>query len=132
MTKVAQLMARLIGGSYVLLAALAYALPNPLIGSEGLIRTGAPHDILHSVLGLILLGCSLSGETISSMGPYFVAFLSAGLAFLGLLAFNGAGVGRIADTVLVNGAGNWLHAVMALVCAISGMKNTASKQVIYD
>ena len=45
---------------------------------------------------------------------------------------NGAGVGRIADVVLVNAAANWFHAATAVVCVISGMSNTASKQLIYD
>ena len=88
--------------------------------------------MVHAILGAILIGCSLNGETVSSMGLYFAALLSLAFSVLGLMVLNGAGIGRIGDVVLVNAAANWFHAAMAVVCVISGMSNTASKQLIYD
>ena len=116
MTKIAKRMAAIIGIFYVLLAALAWLLPNPVIGSQGILRTNSEHDLAHAILGAILIACSLSGETASSMGLYFVAMLSLAFAVLGLMVLNGAGIGRIGEVVLVNAAANWFHAAMAVVC----------------
>jgi ATP/ADP translocase len=124
-------MAHVIGAVY-LTAGMCGWVSNPCIGAHGFIQTNSEHDLLNGIFGIVLLLCSLGGEIVSSLGLYFVAMLSAAVAGMGLLSLNAAGVGRISDVILVNSAGNWFHALIAVVCVIGAMSNTSSKQVMYE
>ena len=124
-------MAQVIGALYLTAGICGY-ISNPWIGDAGIIRTNGAHDIVNAAFGLVLIGCSFGGEIVSSMALYFVALLSAVFAVFGFLCLNPAGIGRIAETILVNSAANWFHAALALICVVAGMSNTASQQVIHE
>lgn len=116
----AKRLAFIFGSTFVVVGLLGFV-PNPMVGREGLFMTNAAHDIVHIVLGLMLV---LAGTRTESASVTTMLMVGAAYALLALLGF--AQIGAEGHTVLlglahINGADNWLHVALAVLLIGAGM-----------
>ncbi len=110
----AKTLALVFGIIFVIVGLLGFV-PNPLVGANGLFLTNVVHDLVHLIIGLILLAVALwapaqSGMWLKIMGAVYLVIFLLGLVMgspmLGLVAFNGAD--------------NWLHLLLGIVLLAAG------------
>ena len=92
---------RVLGVVFVAIGILGFFTPTIL----GLFEVDAAHNLVHIVLGLVLLLAPTAGATLTVGVVYLV------VAVLGFAM----GPGKLLGLVHVNGADNWLHLVLAAV-----------------
>lgn len=118
----------LIFGIVFILVGILGFVPNPLISPTGLFHTDSVHNVVHLVLGLILVLGSRKGDSAAGTSIKVVAAIYLVLAIVGFIQFGGADdMGRLAGLAMANSADNWLHLVLAVVLfastAIAGKKS---------
>lgn len=119
-------MALVFGIIFVLVGLLGFV-SNPLVGSTGLFMTNGLHNLVHLLIGIILIVASRSGQASSSMWLKIIGVVYLLLAVLGfLLAPSGP---MLLGIVTVNMADHWLHLVLGVVLLFAGLRgNSASAQ----
>lgn len=104
-------------GVIFLLIGLLGFIPNPLVGSGALFHTDSVHNLIHLIVGLILLytGTKAGDKAVAALKTIGVVYLV--VAVLGFLG---------GDSVLgifeVNAADNWLHVVLGVLILWLGLK----------
>ena len=118
----AKTMALVFGIIFVLVGLLGFV-SNPLVGPYGLFVTDGLHNLVHLVLGVILLFAARSGQAQSARWLKILGVVYLVLAVLGfLLAPSGP---SLLGIVAMNGADNWLHVVLGIVLIIAGMRGNS-------
>lgn len=133
-TKVAKLLARIMG-VLILLLGLAAFVSNPIIGDVGYFRTDVFLNSVIVLFGLVLLLFSTKGEGLAATGLYFVGMAAFALAIIGhvyLSDYPSGGVVKLFDSVTCNPEDVWLLGGMAVVLTMCGMFNTSSRQIVRD
>lgn len=90
---------------------------NPLIGANGLFETNTLHNLVHLVIGLVLIVVAYSAPEKSAMW-----LKVAGVVFLLLvvLGFLMAPSGGMLLGLTMNMADHWLHLVLGVVLLVAG------------
>ena len=110
----AKRLATILGAMFVLVGLLGFV-PNPIIGRDGMFITNAAHDLVHVLLGAVLLigGSRTEGASINAM--LTVGGIYALLAVLGLAQIGNEGHTMLLGMAHINGADNWLHVFLAVL-----------------
>ena len=107
-------------GVVFLIVGLLGFISNPIVGEMGYFHANVAHNLVHIVLGLILL---LGSKTPMMAAKWLkiVGVLYLVVALLGFIMMPGMGMNvNLLGFVSINGADNWLHVVVALVTLIIG------------
>ena len=129
--KVATQAARWIGLLLAVIGLLGF-MNNPVIGPNAAIEADFAQNVAHLVVGLYLFGISFTGESGSAFSLYIAAavcLLFAGVAYSELGSFER---GFLWNATWANRTGIYFHAGMAVLMALCGKMNTASKQLFYN
>lgn len=99
-------LAMVFGAVFILVGILGF-IPNPIVGAGAIFATDLMHNIVHLLLGIVLI----AGASKGAMTLKIVAAVYALVAILGFFM----GEGKLLGLVEINTADNWLHLVLALV-----------------
>jgi hypothetical protein len=105
-----------LGVVFVLVGLLGFV-PNPLVGEGGFFHTDLVHNLVHLIIGIVLLvmmSKPAAGLTVKVVGIVYLV-----VAILGFLMV-GSETGKLLGLIEVNGADNWLHLVLGVVIAVLG------------
>ncbi|MDB5190288.1 MAG: TonB-dependent siderophore receptor [Parcubacteria group bacterium] len=114
----AKKLAVLFGIVFVLVGILGF-IPNPLVGSAGLFQTDVLHNIVHLLIGVVLLIVAMSAPEKSSLWLKVFGVIYLLLAVLGFILIPSGGM--LLGLVLMNTADHWLHVVLGVVLLIAGV-----------
>lgn len=106
----------ILGVVFVLVGLLGFV-PNPLVGEGGFFHTDLVHNLVHLIIGIVLLvmmSKPAAGLTVKVVGIVYLV-----VAILGFLMV-GSETGKLIGLIEVNGADNWLHLVLGVVIVILG------------
>ncbi len=114
------------GAVFVLVGILGF-ISNPLVGAAGIFQTDAIHNLIHLIIGVVLLVAASKGEMMSVKTMKGVAIIYLVLAVVGFFQFGFAGdMGKLLGLAQANSADNWLHVVLGIVifaaAAMAGKK----------
>ena len=110
----AKKLALVFGIVFVIVGILGF-IPNPIVGMTGFFLTDAVHNIVHLLVGIILLVISLKAAAKSAVALKVFGIIYLVLAIIGF--FSGS---TILGLVAINGADNWLHLVLGIVIVAAG------------
>jgi preprotein translocase subunit Sss1 len=105
-----------LGVVFIIVGILGF-IPNPIVGMDKIFHTNLIHDLVHILLGVVLLVGGSKSNAGASMTLKVVALVYLLVAILGFIM----GPGKLLGLVEVNSADNWLHLVLALVLFGSSM-----------
>ncbi|MCI0532867.1 DUF4383 domain-containing protein [bacterium] len=107
------------GVIFVIVGLLGFV-SNPIVGMGAFFETNLLHDLVHLVVGLILLGVGLwqvsaVGMTMKILGVIYLLLAVIGFALV-------PESGMLLGIVSVNGADHILHIVLGVVLLIAGFQ----------
>ncbi len=109
----AKTLAMVFGVVFVLVGVLGF-ISNPIVGETGLFHTDLMHNLVHIIIGIVLVVASRKSDMAAMKSMKIIAIIYALLAVLGFLML-GSAEGTLLGLVESNGADNWLHLVLAVV-----------------
>lgn len=121
----AKTLAKVFGVVFILVGLLGF-IPNPIVGDMALFHTDMVHNVVHIVLGLILVLCKTEAK--AKMWLKIEGVLYVVLAIVGFMMVTGADHVSLLGIVELNSADNWLHLVLGIVLLFAGMAG-AKKQM---
>jgi hypothetical protein len=104
-------------GIVLLLVGLLGFVTNPLVGASGLFETNTLHNIVHLVIGIILLVVAFTAPAKSALWLKIFGVVFLLLVVLGFLMAPGGGTML---GVAMNAADHWLHLVLGIVLLLAG------------
>jgi hypothetical protein len=107
-------LAKLFGWILIIVGALGF-IANPLVGMTGYFHANGAHNVVHIVLGLVLVLAAKSAEK-GALWLKVVGVVAVLVAILGFMSTTGTILGFIET----NAAANWLHLVLGVVFFLSG------------
>ncbi len=113
----AKKLAGLFGVVFVLVGILGF-FGNPIVGMMGFFETDALHNVVHLLIGVILLLVVVNKPSASSLWLKIVGAVYLLLAILGFLTISGGGM--LLGLVTMNGADHYLHLVLGIVILLAG------------
>jgi len=113
----AKTLAIVFGIVFVLVGLLGF-IPNPLVGMGGIFDTNTLHDLVHLLIGVVLLVVAFNSPASSALWLKIMGYVYAVIAILGFLLVSGTG--DLLGLVTINPADNWLHVVLAIVLLAAG------------
>lgn len=119
----AKKLAILFGVIFVLVGILGF-IPNPLVGGMSLFETNALHNIVHLVIGIVLLIVAMAAADKSALWLKIFGVIYLLIAVLGLVTVGSGGL--LLGLVLTNAADHWLHVVLGVVLLIAGFASKPS------
>ncbi len=114
----AKKLAVLFGIVFVLVGVLGF-IPNPIVGSTALFVTDTLHNIVHLLIGVVLLIVAMSAPEKSSLWLKIFGVIYLLLAVLGFILVPSGGA--LLGLVMMNTADHWLHVVLGVVLLIAGI-----------
>lgn len=102
----------IIFGVVFLLVGLMGFIDTPLVGMEGLFETDTLHDLVHLLIGIVLLLVAFTAPAQSPKWLKIFGFVYLALAVLGFLLISSGG--ELLGLVTMNHADHWLHVVLAV------------------
>jgi len=93
---------------------------NSLIGTNALFVADMAHNIIHIVLGAILLTVAFWSSKDSVLWLKIVGSVTFFLGLIGILTVPSIG-GTLLGIIYTNGASNWLHLIAGIVIFIAGI-----------
>ena len=115
----AKTLSMVFGIVFILVGLLGFV-SNPIVGNMGFFMADTVHNIVHILLGVVLIAGAKNG----AMTMKIVAAIYLLVAILGFLM----GPGKLLGLVMVNGADNWLHLVLAVVLFGASMAGGCSSE----
>ncbi len=109
---------------FVIVGLLGFV-PNPIVGMDSLFHTDSLHNIVHLVIGLILL---YTGTKAGGSAPMALKVIGIIYLLLAILGWIGSGE-SILGLVEINGADNWLHLVLGVVLVWAGFAGKKSSDM---
>ena len=109
----------LIFGILLVLIGLLGFIANPLVGSGGMFATDMVHNLIHIILGAVLLYAALLAPAQSGLCLKIVGAIALVLGLLGLFMVSAEG-GMLLGIAWTNGASNWLHLILGVVILACG------------
>lgn len=120
----------ILGAVFVLVGILGIV-GTPIVGSDAgaFFMTNITHDVVHIVLGLVLLFVALKKTshlvvTLKTVGIVYLVVAALGFAEVESVS----NVGSILGMVTVNTADNWLHVVLGVVILGLGLCNCSKSE----
>lgn len=114
----AKTLAIVFGAVFVLVGVLGFV-DNPLVGSMGLFETDTAHDLVHVVIGAVLLFVAFTAPQKSATWLKIFGVVYLLLAVLGFLMVPEGG--ELLGLVAMNHADHWLHVGLAIALLIAGV-----------
>lgn len=109
----AKTLATIFGVILVLLGLLGFV-SNPLIGVNALFAADAVHNLIHIILGAILLIVAFWAESGSMLWLKIIGVVTFLLGLIGIFSVPSSG-GLLLGIAWTNGAANWLHLVIGII-----------------
>jgi hypothetical protein len=119
----AKTFALIFGAVFVLVGLLGF-IGSPIVGMEGIFKTNTLHDIVHLLIGVVLLLVAMKAPAASAKWLKIFGAIYLVLAVLGLVMIPAGG--DLLGLVTMNTADHWLHVVLGIVLLLVGF--TAGKQ----
>jgi Domain of unknown function (DUF4383) len=116
----AKTLAMVFGVVFVLVGLLGFV-GNPIVGTTGLFETDGLHNIVHLLVGIILIVVAATAAQMSSMTLKIVGVVYLLLAVVGFVTEGG---GPLLGLVTANVADTYLHLVLGAVILIAGFAST--------
>jgi hypothetical protein len=113
----AKKLALVFGIVFVLVGVLGF-IPNPIVGMDGLFMTNMLHDLVHLLIGVVLLIVGISAPEKSSLWLKIFGVVYLLLVVLGFLLIPSGG--SLLGLVVMNMADHWLHLVLGVVLLAAG------------
>ncbi|MBI2485768.1 MAG: DUF4383 domain-containing protein [Deltaproteobacteria bacterium] len=110
----AKTLALVFGIVFVVVGILGFV-PNPIVGHDALFHTNSVHNLVHLIIGIVLLIGAGAGEGLSKTLLLVIGVVYLLVAVLGFLAVDETGKGMILNLVAINKADNLLHLVLGVV-----------------
>ncbi|MES2471088.1 MAG: DUF4383 domain-containing protein [Patescibacteria group bacterium] len=104
---------------FVIVGVLGF-IPNPIVGEMGLFHADAVHNIVHLILGIVLLITAKKPAAAVTLIVVGVIYLL--LAIIGFVVIDAGETAHLLGIAEANGADNWLHLVLAIVLLGVGFK----------
>ncbi|HEY0010665.1 MAG TPA: DUF4383 domain-containing protein [Candidatus Paceibacterota bacterium] len=114
----AKTLAIVFGIVFVLVAVLGFV-DSGIAGENGIFQTDTLHDLVHLILGLILLVVAFTAPARSAAWLKILGIVYLVLAVLGFLTIPEGG--ELLGLVLMNTADHWLHVVLGIALILAGM-----------
>lgn len=114
----AKTFAIIFGIVFVLVAVLGF-MDTGLVGMDGLFMTDMLHDLVHLIIGLVLLAVAFTAPQNSAKWLKIFGVIYLLLAVLGLLLIPSGG--ELLGLVAMNTADHWLHIVLGVVLVAVGV-----------
>ena len=92
---------------------------SPIVGAMGLFETNGLHDIVHLLIGVVLLGVAFMAPSGSALWLKIFGVVYLVLAVLGFLIVPSGG--ELLGLVHMNAADHLLHVVLGVVLLAAGM-----------
>lgn len=110
-------------------AAVIGFIPNPLVGSDGLFITNAPHNLVHLVtaIGFVIVARMGNLPSINYMLGFGVVYLLVGM--IGFLVTGIGSEGMLLRFIHINALDNFLHLGLGTAILASGLVAKASIDV---
>ena len=93
--------------------------------------TNGAHNVVHLLIGLVMLIASRRTERASVMTMHVFGALYALLAVIGFASIGDEGHAMLMNTVHINGADNWLHAFLAIALFGSALLGQRTHRVVH-
>ena len=103
-----------------------------MIGRHGIVGVDAGLNVIHGIVGLILIGFSFGGESMCAFGLYVTAGTLVAFAAGALLSMGSFDSARLIDALLCTRSAAYFHLATAVIMGITGKMNTASKQLFRE
>lgn len=113
----AKKLAGIFGIVFVLVGILGF-FSNPIVGAMGYFETDLLHNLVHLIIGVVLLLVVVNAPGKSSLWLKIIGALYLVLALLGFVTVTGSG--NLLGLVLINGADNYLHLVLGVIILGAG------------
>ncbi len=113
----AKTIAIVFGIVFVLVGLLGFV-PNPIVGGTGLFVTDTLHNLVHLIIGIVLLIVAYSAPAKSALWLKIFGIVYLLLVVLGFLLIPGGG--ELLGIVTMNTADHWLHVVLGVVLLVFG------------
>ena len=130
-SRVARPACRVIGAIFLALA-IAGFMDGPIVGEHGFIVADTTMSALHGALGLFLLATSFAGESVCAFSLYASAGVCLVLGAFALYNLGSNDLVKLYDLPTLTRSAAYFQLVAAVVMAISGKMNTASKQLFRE
>jgi hypothetical protein len=114
----AKKLAVVFGVIFVLVGVLGF-IPNPIVGATGLFMTNTLHDLVHLLIGVILLVVAMTAPAKSALWLKIFGVVYLLLVVLGFLLIPSGGM--LLGLVTMNMADHFLHLVLGVVLLAAGM-----------
>ncbi|MDB5194728.1 MAG: hypothetical protein JWN50_742 [Parcubacteria group bacterium] len=111
--------AMVFGWIFVLVGLLGF-ISNPIVGATGYFHADTMHNIIHIILGAILLWAAYGMPAKAAAAMKWIGIIYLILAILGFVLVSGTGT--LLGIAEINGADNWLHLVLGIVVLWAGLK----------
>ena len=117
-------LAKVFGVVFLLVGVLGF-ISNPIVGQTGFFHANVAHDLVHILLGIVLLAFSKNGmQAATCLKVVGIVYLV--VALLGFIMMPGMNMTtNLLGFVSINGADNWLHIVLGVVLFLSGFASQA-------
>ena len=119
MACMAKTLAIIFGVILVLLGLLGFV-SNPLIGANALFVADSVHNLIHIILGAVLLIVAFWAPTQSSLWLKIIGAIAFLLGLIGILTLPSSG-GMLLGIAETNGASDWFHLIAGAIIFIAGM-----------
>lgn len=93
---------------------------NPIIGEGALFETDLTHNLIHLIIGLVLLFVASKGEGASSLWLKIFGVVYLLIAVVGFFSVDMSGAGSFFGVFSLNSADNWLHLIVGVLLLIGG------------
>jgi hypothetical protein len=110
----------LLGAVFIILGLLGFVMKSPLLG---LFAVDTLHNIIHLASGILALIFASRGDSQARMFALVLGVVYALVTVLGFMA----GDGKILGLIVVNGADNVLHLILAVVLLAVGIRKPSSQ-----
>jgi hypothetical protein len=119
--------AMVFGWIFILVGVLGF-ISNPVVGINGFFHADSMHNIIHIILGGILLWAAYAAPEKARAVMKGEGILYLILAILGFVLVSGTGT--LLGLAEINGADNWLHLVLGIALLAASMKKGPSMQTV--
>lgn len=97
---------------------------NPIVGASGWLMADTAHNVVHIILGAVLIWAASAGKSHSALKWIGILFLV--LAVLGWFSSTGSVLGLVA----ANEADNWFHLVLGVLFVWAGWAKSSSSMAM--
>jgi hypothetical protein len=113
----AKMLATVFGVVFVLVGLLGFV-GNPIVGSMGIFMTNHAHDVVHLLIGIVLLVVAYTAPAMSALWLKIVGVVYLLIAILGFVMIPSGG--DLLGFISMNMADHWLHVVLGIVIVAAG------------